>query len=94
MKGTAHTNITVLGMGLTRRTKIPINLHTEEPVEIQVQFTGPITALGGGEMTFSGTASLPPMTGGMFEALFTTLMSGPDAMHYSFSMAPPEPTLW
>jgi predicted esterase len=94
MNGVARTNISVLGMGFTRWTKIPVNLQTEEPVEISVQITCPITALGSGGMTFSGTASLPPMTGGLFEALFSALMSGPDAMRYTFSVAPPEPTLW
>jgi hypothetical protein len=94
MNGTARTKITVLSMGLTRWAKIPVNLYTEEPVEIAAQFSGPISALGGGGMSFSGTASLPPMTGGLFEALFSALMSGPDAMNYSFTIAPPDPTLW
>jgi hypothetical protein len=94
MNGTAYSNISVLGIGLTRFTKIPVNLQTEEPVEIPVSFTGPISAMGSGGMSFSGTTSLPPMTGGLFEALFSALMSGPDAMDYTFAIAPPPPTLW
>lgn len=91
--GTAYSTISISGLGLTKLTGIPINLQTEESVEFPIDFDGPISSLGNGSLTFTGTTTFPPMTGGMFKALFTTLMSGPDQT-YTFTVVPPEPTEW
>jgi hypothetical protein len=91
--GTAYSTISVSGLGLTNMTGIPINLQTEESVEFPIDFDGPISSLGNGRLTFSGTTTFPPMEGGLFRALFTALMSGPDQT-YTFTVVPPEPTEW
>lgn len=91
--GNQLVNISVDGVGLTRLAAIPIRLHTEEPVNFAVDFDGPISALGSGDLTFTGETTFPPMVGGMFDTLFTALMSGP-GQTYSFNVSPPAPTKW
>jgi pimeloyl-ACP methyl ester carboxylesterase len=93
VNGVAYSTISISGIGLTRLTGIPINLHTEEPVAFPIRFDGPISSLGNGKLTFTGTTTFPPMTGGMFKALFSALMSGP-GQTYEFTVAPPEPRQW
>lgn len=91
--GHAYTTIAVSGVGLTSLTAIPINLHTEEPVDFQIDFDGPISSLGNGNLIFTGTTTFPPMTGGLFKNLFTTLMSGP-GQTYMYNVSPLEPKKW
>lgn len=91
--GHQYVIVSVDGVGLTRLAAIPIRLETEEPVDFAVDFDGPISVLGSGDLTFTGETTFPPMTGGMFKTLFTALMSGP-GQTYSFNVSPPAPTKW
>lgn len=91
--GHQYVNIAVEGLGLTGLTAIPIKLVTEEPVDFPIDFDGPISSLGDGSLLFTGETTFPPMTGGMFDTLFTVLMSGP-GQTYSYNVVPPEPTTW
>jgi len=82
-------SITALGI-------IPIGtwVHTKEPVDFPIDFDGPISALGSGKLTFTGTTTFPSMTGNiLFNALFTTLMSG-SGQKFEFTVSPPAPTEW
>ncbi|MQX51855.1 lipase family protein [Alcanivorax sediminis] len=91
--GTAYADITVKSAGLGF-LQIPFGCKTETPVAFPVNFDGPVSALGSGELTFTGTTSFPRMQGcGLFNSLFTSLMSGP-GQQYSFNVAPPAPTTW
>lgn len=82
-------SITALGI-------IPIGtwVHTKEPVDFPIDFDGPVSALGSGKMTFTGTTTFPSMTGNvLFNALFTTLMSG-SGQKFEFTVSPPAPVPW
>ena len=59
-----------------------------------MNFNGPISSLGNGGLSFEGETTFPRLTDcGLFNGLFTTLMSGP-GQQYSFNIAPPAPTSW
>lgn len=92
INGNIKATIKVTGAGLSFFS-IPFNLYTKEPVNFPLNFDGPISSLGDGNLTFTGTTEFPPMKGGIFSSLFTTLMSGP-GQTYMFNVSPPEPKLW
>ncbi len=75
---------------------IPIGtyVHTKDPVDFPIDFDGPISALGSGKLTFTGTTRFPSMTGNiLFNALFTSLMSG-SGQTFEFTVSPPAPIQW
>ena len=93
VQGHAYTTIQIKTAGISV-IQIPFGCETESSVDFPLDFDGPISSLGNGNLTFSGTTTFPPMTGcGMFNALFTTLMSGP-GQTFSFNVSPPEPATW
>lgn len=93
IEGNAYANIAVTGVGVSRLAGIPVNLITEEPVDFGLSLAKPVSCLGAGKTNFSGLTTYPPMVGGAFDTLFTTLMSGP-GQGYSFTVIPPEPKIW
>lgn len=94
VEGTATATIVVkqvsfLGLPLTGAA-----CRTTTPVEFPLSFHGPVSALGTGDLTFEGTATIPPLTGceGDFIGAFVgPLMSGPGNT-FAFTVAPPAPT--
>jgi pimeloyl-ACP methyl ester carboxylesterase len=93
VNGHAYVNIKIRSAGLTDLTLIPIYLQTEYPVDFPLSFNGPVSSLGDGKLTFTGTTTFPRITGNILGPLFTTLMSGPGQM-YTFTVKPPEPRTW
>ena len=91
--GHAYVNIKITAAGLTNYTGIPIGVRTKEPVDFALNYDGPLSSLGDGTMTFAGETRFPSMTGGMLAPLFTTLMSG-SGQEYTFTVSPPDPTIW
>ncbi|ARU59327.1 triacylglycerol lipase [Oleiphilus messinensis] len=90
ISGNAYADITVKSAGISF-FQIPFGCQTESAVAFPLEFTGPVSSLGDGQLTFTGTTSFPAMKNcGLFNGLFTTLMSGP-GQQYSFNVAPPEP---
>ncbi|HAG94285.1 MAG: Triacylglycerol lipase [Pseudomonadales bacterium] len=88
--GNAYTTVKVNSAGVGW-IQIPFGCRTKEPAEFPITFDGPISDLGGGNITFSGTTTFSSMTGcGLFNGLFTVLMSGP-GQQYRFNVSPPEP---
>ena len=88
--GTAYADVKVKSAGLSI-IQIPFGCKTQTAVPFPIDFDGPVSSLGGGKMTFSGTTTFPPMRNcGLFNGLFTVLMSGP-GQTYSFNVAPPAP---
>lgn len=91
--GQAAVNIKVVSAGESI-LQLPIGCETSAPVLLPIDFDGPISALGGGKLSFSGSTTFPSMTGcGLYTPLFTTLMSGP-GQTFSFTVAPPAPRSW
>lgn len=74
---------------------VPFSLKTKEPVEFPIVFEGPVSSLGDGSLTFTGTTTFPPMVenGIIINSMFTTLMSGP-GQKFTFTVTPPAPITW
>jgi hypothetical protein len=91
--GNALVNIKVVSAGESI-LQIPFGCQTSAPVSLPINFDGPVSSLGNGNLTFTGTTTFPSMTGcGLFSGLFSALMSGP-GQTYTFTVKPPAPTVW
>ena len=64
---------------------------TVTPVEFPINFDGPISSLGNGNLTFTGTTTFPQLKGCSISAILSSVMSGA-GQTYSFTVAPPAPT--
>lgn len=74
--------------------QLPFGCKTETPVTLPIDFDGPVSALGNGSLSFSGTTTFPAMKDcGLYNGLFTSLMSGP-GQTFTFTAKPPAPTNW
>ncbi len=91
--GNAQVNINVVSAG-EGSLQIPFGCKLSAPASFPINFDGPVSSLGNGKLTFTGTTTFAPMTGcGVWNGLFTTLMSGP-GQTYSFTATPPAPVAW
>lgn len=89
VKGNAKADITV-----TSVLGIPFgNCKTVTPVDFPLDFTGPVSSLGNGGLTFTGTTTFPQLKGCIISAILSAIMSGP-GQTFSFSVAPPAPQKW
>jgi len=71
---------------------IPSTTHTSSPVDFAIDFDGPVSSLGDGNLIFSGVATFPEMVGGGLAGLLTSTMSGDNS--YTFIVTPPKPYAW
>ncbi len=86
IRGTAYADIIV-----TSVAGIPIGeCKTTSPVAFPLNFDGPISALGSGNLTFNGLTSFPTLRGCSLSAILTTMMSG-DGQKFSFNVSAPAP---
>jgi pimeloyl-ACP methyl ester carboxylesterase len=86
IRGTAYADITI-----TSILGIPFGeCKTSKPVEFPLNFDGPVSALGNGQLTFTGTTSFPLIKGCFISAILSAFMSG-SGQTYSFTVAPPAP---
>lgn len=91
--GKATVNIKVVSAGASV-LQIPFGCQTSSPVDLPIDFDGPVSSLGNGNLSFAGITTFPVMKDcGVFSSLFTTLMSGP-GQTYAFTVTPPAPTTW
>lgn len=91
--GQANVDIYVVSAGESV-LQLPVNCKTSSPVPLPINFDGPVSSLGNGNLAFGGTTTFPSMTDcGLYSGLFTTLMSGP-GQTYNFSVKPPAPVIW
>jgi Secretory lipase len=69
-----------------------VTCKTSAPIEFPLDFDGPISSLGNGKLTFSGTTAIPKMTGcgKAFSPIMSSLMSGA-AQGYTFTIKPTAP---
>jgi hypothetical protein len=85
--GSAFANVIVTSVsGLTVGS-----CKTVTPVEFPINFDGPVSSLGNGKLTFTGTTTFPQIKGCIISAILSSMMSGP-GQTYSFTVAPPAPT--
>ncbi|MDI1261293.1 lipase family protein [Aquabacterium sp.] len=76
---------------ITSLSGLPIgSCKTVTPVEFPINFDGPISSLGNGNLNFSGTTTFPQLKGCGVSAILTAVMSGP-GQTYSFTVKPPAP---
>lgn len=76
---------------ITSLSGLPIGAcKTVTPVEFPINFDGPVSSLGNGNLTFSGTTTFPQLKGCGVSAILTAVMSGP-GQTYSFTVKPPAP---
>jgi hypothetical protein len=86
IRGTAYADIVV-----TSVAGIPVGeCKTVEPVAFPLNFDGPVSALGSGNLTFTGTTSFPKLKGCIISAVMTSLMSG-DGQIFKFTATAPAP---
>ena len=76
---------------ITSLSGLPIGAcKTVTPVEFPINFDGPVSSLGNGNLNFSGTTTFPQLKGCGVSAILTAVMSGP-GQTYSFTVKPPAP---
>jgi len=86
IKANAQTDITI-----TSLLGIPFGqCKTVTPVNFPINFDGPLSSLGNGNLTFTGTTTFPQIKGCVISAILSALMSG-SGQTYSFNVAPPAP---
>jgi secretory lipase len=91
--GTAQATIVVRSLSLFGVPIMATPCRTQTPVEFPLTFDGPVSALGGGTLSFAGTATIPTMVGcesDFIGAFVGPLMTGPDNT-YTYTVAPPDP---
>ena len=88
--GAAKATITIVNAG-EFGINIPIGCRTSSPVSFPLNFDGPVSALGAGAVTFSGTTTFPSLTGcGLYGPVLSLLFSG-GGNTYTFNVSPPAP---
>ena len=66
--------------------------QTVSPVRFGLTFNGPVSSLGDGQLTFSGTTSFPSLSKcGLLTGILNLLFPG-SGNRYSFTVSPPAPT--
>lgn len=84
--GEAQANITI-----TSLWGVPFGeCKTQTPVKFPINFDGPVSALGNGGLTFTGTTSFPMIKGCIISGILSAFMSG-SGQTYSFTVEPPAP---
>lgn len=63
---------------------------TITPAQFPINFTGPVSALGSGKLTFTGTTTFPKIDGCGIKGTLSALMSG-SGQGYTFTAVPPAP---
>jgi Secretory lipase len=84
--GKAYADITVSSI-----LGIPFGTcKTASPVVFPLDFDGPISSLGNGKLTFTGTTAFPMIKGCVISTILSAFMSG-SGQTYSFTVTPPAP---
>lgn len=79
-------------IAITSVSGIPVGeCKTVTPVVFPLDFDGPVSSLGNGGLTFTGTTTFPQVKGCFISAILSAMMSG-SGQTYSFTVAPPAPT--
>ncbi len=93
----ASANVTI-GLSSISLLGLPIGLgstcQTSTPVTLPLSFSGPVSSLGDGQLTFSGKATLPRLTGcGLYTPLLNLLFPGSNNT-YTLTVSPPPAVNW
>jgi hypothetical protein len=63
---------------------------TATPVEFPIDFDGPLSSFGNGNLTFKGTVAFPKITGCFISGILSAFMSG-SGQTFEFNVSPPAP---
>lgn len=92
IQGSTQVDIQVRSIGAGGPFQVPLGCHTATPSTLTLNYQGPISDLGNGNVGFSGTTTFSQLTDcGGVEGVLSLLMSGP-GQTYTFSVAPPGST--
>ncbi len=98
INGSAQETLQLQSIGLFG-INVPLgSCQTSTPVTFALSFNGPVSALGDGQLKFTGSTTFPPLANcgpfGLFTGLFTPLLNllfpGPGNT-YTFTVSPPAP---
>ena len=92
INGQVAADFYIDGVGLTRIAGLPFTVNTREPVQMPLNYSGPVSDLGSGLITFEGDTTVPRMEGGIMAPIFSAIMSGP--LSYRFRVFPVDPTIY
>lgn len=87
--GSTQANVLINTAGFSW-LPIPFNCQTVEPATFDLNYTGPISALGAGNIVFEGETEFAEIKCGWMSSLFNALVAGP-GQTYNFRVVPPAP---
>ena len=92
--GKAQVNISIVSVGESV-LQLPTGCTTSAPVDLPLDFDGPVSALGAGNLVFSGTTTFPGLSGcgAIYGPLLSAFFSGA-GQKYTFNVTPPAPVNW
>lgn len=92
--GSTTVDITIVSVGESV-LQLPTACKTATPVTLPLDFDGPVSSLGNGNLTLTGTATFPQLTGcgGFYGPLLSAFFSG-TGQKYAFTVSPPAPVKW
>ncbi|MFT4049510.1 MAG: lipase family protein [Solirubrobacterales bacterium] len=92
--GNADVVVKVNSLGEGSLVQIPVGCETSSAVKFPLNYDGPVSDLGNGKVSFSGSTTFPSMTNcGLMNLVLTGLMSGP-GQTYAFTVSPPDSVLY
>lgn len=90
IEGLAQTNIEVQSAGLGF-IQIPLGCKTEEPMQLPLNFFGPISSLGNGNLAFKGETEIPAFRDcWVWQFIVNSAVAGPGQV-YDIRITPPAP---
>lgn len=91
--GHAYANISIQSANAIG-INIPAGCTTSQPVDFPLDFDGPVSALGSGNLVFSGTTTFAALSGcGSNAGLLNLFFSG-SGQKFSFTVSAPAPVSW
>lgn len=91
--GKAYANISITSANAIG-INIPAGCTTSAPVVFPLDFDGPVSALGSGNLVFSGTTTFPALSGcGSNAGLLNLFFSG-SGQKFTFTVTAPAPVNW
>ena len=101
INGSAQETLQMKAIGLLG-INIPLgSCQTSTPVTFALNFNGPVSSLGDGQLKFSGSTTFPGLAGcgpfGLFKGLVTPILNllfKGSGNNYTFTVSPPPPTAY
>ena len=89
INGSTQANVLINTAGFSW-LPIPFNCKTVEPATFDLNYQGPISDFGAGNIVFTGETEFSELECGWMTSLFNSLVAGP-GQQYNFRLVPPAP---